>query len=251
MVRSSRGFTLIELLVVIAIIAILAAILFPVFARAREKARQTACLANLKQIGAANQMYAQDNDGFYMPCYYYASGSWVTTPLWTWMDICQPYVKNWQVFICPSHKYSTPQHFATYRAPGMVPESAHWSYGYNAEGMEVQLNSGNYADVARPSLLGLGIEGIRAGWFCCNETEVPQPAETLMMAEASLWFLSAMAPQWPATTIGSSRDLIPTVTEAQSNTKHPHNDGMNILFVDGHVKWHNRLNARMMTRAED
>ncbi len=103
----SRGFTLIELLVVIAIIAILAAILFPVFARAREKARQTSCLSNLKQIGMATMMYAQDYDELYP---YDAQprgvdpGSgrenmWDGSP---YVAVLQPYCGNRQLWFCPS-----------------------------------------------------------------------------------------------------------------------------------------------------
>jgi prepilin-type N-terminal cleavage/methylation domain-containing protein/prepilin-type processing-associated H-X9-DG protein len=98
-----RGFTLIELLVVIAIIAILAAILFPVFAQAREKARQSGCLSNLKQIGTALMMYTQDNDEAY-PCNWFGS-LWPTVPngrAYKWMDAVFPYVKNEHVFTCPS-----------------------------------------------------------------------------------------------------------------------------------------------------
>ncbi|MEA3400184.1 MAG: DUF1559 domain-containing protein [Armatimonadota bacterium] len=92
-----RGFTLIELLVVIAIIAILAAILFPVFARAREKARQTACLNNVKQISLAFMMYANDYDEFLPPLNNgNASGTY-----W-WMDLTEPYMKNRDILACPS-----------------------------------------------------------------------------------------------------------------------------------------------------
>ncbi len=93
-----KGFTLIELLVVIAIIAILAAILFPVFAKAREKARQASCLSNVKQINLALNMYAQDYDDT-LPCVQMRSA---TTFYGYWFDVCEPYMKNQQVLVCPS-----------------------------------------------------------------------------------------------------------------------------------------------------
>ena len=94
-----KAFTLIELLVVIAIIAILAAILFPVFAQAREKARQTSCLSNLKQLGVALSMYEQDYDGALCQTSW-ELGSFKAKVQWTYL--IQPYVKNQQIFVCPS-----------------------------------------------------------------------------------------------------------------------------------------------------
>jgi len=88
-----KGFTLIELLVVIAIIAILAAILFPAFARARENARRTSCLSNLKQIGLGLAQYSQDYDSLLVP----TSANSVS-----WTQLIQPYVKSTQMFACPS-----------------------------------------------------------------------------------------------------------------------------------------------------
>jgi prepilin-type N-terminal cleavage/methylation domain-containing protein/prepilin-type processing-associated H-X9-DG protein len=101
--RKSSAFTLIELLVVIAIIAILAAILFPVFAQAREKARQTACLSNAKQLATALIMYAQAFDET-LPgsAYNYFGGSVNALRNPKWMDVMMPYIKNDQVFNCPS-----------------------------------------------------------------------------------------------------------------------------------------------------
>lgn len=112
-----RGFTLIELLVVIAIIAILAAILFPVFARAREKARQTSCLSNIKQITLAVLSYVQDYDETLFYIHHYdqlGDGGRLMYPCIRVM----PYVKNEQVFLCPSRKGSIYTDYA-------------WNYAYH------------------------------------------------------------------------------------------------------------------------
>src|SRR5438876_5627723 len=99
--RKQRGFTLIELLVVIAIIAILAAILFPVFAQAREKARQTMCSSNMKQMGLAVEMYRQDYDAenpFEWPWYKLGLFDWDHT----FLEVLAPYTKSQQIEACPS-----------------------------------------------------------------------------------------------------------------------------------------------------
>ena len=125
----SSGFTLIELLVVIAIIAILAAILFPVFARAREKARQSSCLSNEKQMALGILMYAQDYDEMFP-----LARRWntvyeepVVTPAnLVWFQAIRPYVKNEQIFLCPSrtgnNNHGAPLHYG-------MPE---WYLGGNA-----------------------------------------------------------------------------------------------------------------------
>jgi prepilin-type N-terminal cleavage/methylation domain-containing protein len=143
-----RGFTLIELLVVIAIIAILAAILFPVFARAREKARCTTCLSNLKQIGLGLGMYIADYDEtwpsmqVFGPCSDYASSPWWCLGQYGGIaTLLQPYVKNNQMFWCPSDTTN----------PSTTP-SAYTSYEYRwCIGDYTRLYALREADFCRPA----------------------------------------------------------------------------------------------------
>ncbi len=123
--KRQRGFTLIELLVVIAIIAILAAILFPVFARARENARKSTCGSNMKQIGIGTVMYMQDYDEMlpYAQCWDPAQGAMPAGVYW--FQVIQPYLKNTGVLKCPSANsaattqsdYGRCQHHLPYRLP--------------------------------------------------------------------------------------------------------------------------------------
>ena len=130
--RSRRGFTLIELLVVIAIIAILASILFPVFSRARAKARQTQCQSNMHQLGLAVKMYIGDNDET-MPLWSLVGGAPGLNPagtVYSWDDQVQPYVRNRDLLFCPDNTYG--RGFRSYALPryvsgvemGLIPNQA-------------------------------------------------------------------------------------------------------------------------------
>jgi len=119
------GFTLIELLVVIAIIAILAAILFPVFAQARDKARSSACLSNLKQIGTSLHLYLQDYDETYPLNQFDAHGGDCKPLGYTWKEAVQPYTRNGEVWVCPSAKH------AAINTCCWGSKTIKTSYGYN------------------------------------------------------------------------------------------------------------------------
>jgi len=195
-----QGFTLIELLVVIAIIAILAAILFPVFARAREKARQTSCLNNVKEITLGMLMYVSDNDEMYP---YYAFGSYTVDPWVFWPHQLQPYIKNWQIYQCPSSPYrGAMTYHATYyeQRPSYGFTNALWQTG------------GGFPEsrVVRP-----------AEKFMCFDSNHPA------LGDIRAILTSASCGQW---TCG-----------ANVNTTHVwivnHNEGDNIGFCDGHAKW--------------
>jgi prepilin-type N-terminal cleavage/methylation domain-containing protein/prepilin-type processing-associated H-X9-DG protein len=152
-----RGFTLIELLVVIAIIAILAAILFPVFARAREAARQTSCRSNLKQIATALDMYRNDYDevsvldGYTVANYSFPDGTTSNGGAY-WYHMIHSYVKNTGIFNCPSIRYTnvplyTGQPGPTYGTQASAPASV-LSHGY---GMNPAMQAVADALVQRPS----------------------------------------------------------------------------------------------------
>jgi prepilin-type N-terminal cleavage/methylation domain-containing protein/prepilin-type processing-associated H-X9-DG protein len=159
-----RGFTLIELLVVIAIIAILAAILFPVFAQAREKARQVACLSNMKQITHAALMYAQDYDGCQVPMQLDSDANPKGSPFerqYNWVVLLMPYVKNRDVFSCPSNPGTVEQ--ARPRDPNGQPYQIGTSYGINAHygafiayGFRYDVRD---AEIAKPAQFGIFADG--------------------------------------------------------------------------------------------
>jgi prepilin-type N-terminal cleavage/methylation domain-containing protein/prepilin-type processing-associated H-X9-DG protein len=151
-----RGFTLIELLVVIAIIAILAAILFPVFAKAREKARQSSCLSNVKQLNLGILQYAQDYDermpltvGYLTPSVVLASPAW---PNYWWEQI-MPYLKNEQILSCPSES-------RRYVASGNATDTSHsinYAYNYFASGQSL-------GTCAKPTETGLNLDMMNNYW---------------------------------------------------------------------------------------
>jgi prepilin-type N-terminal cleavage/methylation domain-containing protein/prepilin-type processing-associated H-X9-DG protein len=201
-----RGFTLIELLVVIAIIAILAAILFPVFAKAREKARQTSCLSNLKQIGTCVLMYAQDYDETYPLEFSITSDPASQTP-YTWPNRVMPYVKNMQLFKCPSDSRPPTADFTGCRT---IMESYAWNAFFGRE------TDCGYA----ATTLSLG--------------DVAAPSQC-----ALLWDDSA---DWDVASYGGKYNTIDNPDCAKSFDaevlKGRHNGGDNFMFADGHAKWY-------------
>ncbi len=149
------GFTLIELLVVIAIIAILAAILFPVFAQAREKARQAACLSNMRQLSTAVMMYVQDYDESYPMTANYNDGS---GPRTIWTEMIQPYVKNEGIFKCPSAiqpGYAANWANRGFASIGMNAQLAYRDSSTNANATEAFTSTLGLASVDEPARFAL------------------------------------------------------------------------------------------------
>ena len=215
------GFTLIELLVVIAIIAILAAILFPVFARAREKARQTSCLSNMKQIGLATLMYAQDYDET-MPPYEVQHGSSLARASSAY-DTIYPYVNNEQVFICPSGDYTWQGHGSGTRSEfpageGVFRQTMRASYGTI---LQVSSSDGTRVNPTPYTTTGRKMATIQ------------RPAETILIFETGTGYLAHKS------SIGFATDDTPNTMSAAGNVgsmRYRHNMQMNVLYADGHAK---------------
>jgi prepilin-type N-terminal cleavage/methylation domain-containing protein/prepilin-type processing-associated H-X9-DG protein len=202
-----NGFTLIELLVVIAIIAILAAILFPVFARARENARRASCMSNLKQIGLGMMMYVQDYDGKYFLRTYSSDGAGaITGTIYSYWSprakagggyypwVLEPYIKSTQLFVCPSNR------------------SAFSSYAYNGYPATTQY----------------------------TESMIDAPSQMVAIVDDQFGGGIAYSPNgtgWNSNFCETYNTPADPGCPTDQKFYGRHLDGVNIAFMDGHVKW--------------
>jgi prepilin-type N-terminal cleavage/methylation domain-containing protein len=237
-----KGFTLIELLVVIAIIAILAAILFPVFARAREQARKASCLSNQKQIGTAVLMYAQDFDELLPPQQVGACGNLATS--YGWADLIMPYVKNEKVFDCPSARIKmvmnrniNPPRF--YRSQGGSPNNPN-DCTTNAAIPNAATTDYNYA-VNAFSANGSNANGTCGPWNSAvlSLPAIPSPANVagIVDSRGSSPF-SASGGTGGAYSVTDVDGQVDGRRHVGNNANNAQN-ALNIVYMDGHSKFTN------------
>ena len=208
-----KGFTLIELLVVIAIIAILAAILFPVFAQAREKARSVSCTSNFRQLGTSFTMYLQDYDEVVLPRYMACPSTGAAAfpdESRLWNATIQPYVKNKQIFTCPSS--SEKRYGDTWNTRGFI------TAGYN------QTISGWYwaTDACGQMILP-------------TLPEISYPSKNVMFADS---MGGDVANGYRGYLFGNTGLNVPYTTTSGGSIGGRHNEGTNLTFFDGHAKWY-------------
>ncbi|MES2461888.1 MAG: DUF1559 domain-containing protein [Armatimonadota bacterium] len=243
MSRTQNAFTLIELLVVIAIIAILAAILFPVFAQAREKARQSACLSNNKQIANALMLYVQDYDEA-LPMGAWSSGSGATAISGRWFRDLYPYLKNVDVYVCPNIT-DDPMGIAGYYRPKLAAGFPN----FIGDTALYPQSPGGYAMNA--NLFG--------GTLSKTLAEIPDSSGTFIICDASRvtsdvlkdpyrydpdsWpKLQDRDSDWqvtpPTDWIGGSATRY--TIDGSDQRRRPiarHSGGLNVIYCDGHARW--------------
>ena len=257
--RKTKAFTLIELLVVIAIIAILAAILFPVFAQAKDAAKKTVCLSQAKQTGLSAMMYANDNDNMYVPASY---GSY--DPTWSapwfgdgvgllyWNQIIQPYIKSYEMLVCPSKDY-TDFGYAAYVNGQWADPGNHSS---NPKGMlRVSWSWNNletwpYANQVDPAFNANGKTGYTHGndpyayWNGdpVSESEVEVPATAIWIAEGDWTDMSGSDRNvdygWDRYRNGKPNQTVAGLTVPGFYVRARHARGFNTVYGEGHAKWH-------------
>jgi prepilin-type N-terminal cleavage/methylation domain-containing protein/prepilin-type processing-associated H-X9-DG protein len=232
MPTSKRGFTLIELLVVIDIIAILAAILFPVFATAREKARQISCSSNLRQIGLALIQYTQDNDESFPGQFnvgIYPNG---------WAGRLYPYTKSLAVFACPDDSTAIASGY------NKISYALNMNLGMSLSAPLTTCTTNTLAQLTSPSetVYLFEVIGYEAPLTSANENNSPTgnggyvssgrytPYGTALTSSARGYATGVIGGR---TTMGKSE----SAGGAASLTTGRHSDGANYLAADGHVKW--------------
>jgi prepilin-type N-terminal cleavage/methylation domain-containing protein len=232
--KKIRAFTLIELLVVIAIIAILAAILFPVFAQAREKARQSSCMSNLRQMGNAAMMYTQDYDGMFVPPYKYEAGDGNVAKLYWWDDLLQPYVKNRNVTLCPSWVGANPTAATELQTNVNGHRGKPYSYGVNS--VEIWTTTKAWTkDFAHHH--GFRCQGDRRlidRGCSVAEAEIEDVAGTIWITDSTNVELYSEA----------FFDYAPPSSQGGINVFSRHFGGFNTIHADGHVKYYRSGSTR-------
>jgi prepilin-type processing-associated H-X9-DG protein/prepilin-type N-terminal cleavage/methylation domain-containing protein len=239
--KKSSGFTLIEILVTLGIIVILAAILFPVFAKARASARRTSCASNLKQLATAIMMYMQDHDQTYPMIVQNKTANVSPSNPFGWADSLDPYVKNTQVFQCPDEaKAPNP---SGHGLP-VDPTTSSATGGYTDYWINAQLN---------------GVSG--STYYSLAKGDIISPTQTVLLAEGGGNSARYTANGCAASNVGDSHiaddghpyndtvlntpfSCTSTAVGVLVNTStnltgaaYRHLGGSNYAFADGHVKW--------------
>lgn len=210
-----KAFTLIEILVVVAIIALLAAILFPVFSRARENGRRASCQSNLKQIALGIAQYTQDYDERFPMVF--GTGSAIPGP-YGWADAVQPYIKSLQIYQCPSDSRAPTSNPSIGDSPD--DEAGYIDYFYN---WAMQSREGTFTSSGACYLPVVWKDSITL-------SELERASQTVLVMDG----VSGSA--WNGTQ-GSTDPGMAYLSRAQGSAVRRHLGGSNVAFADGHVKW--------------